>query len=111
MAYSDPLDPRARASRRKHYKSNKDQYKRHNLEVREQARIVMREAKERPCEDCGVEYPSYVMDFHHRDPDQKSGYVGRMARSGLKKLAIEIAKCDVLCANCHRERTWGSDSG
>jgi len=61
-------------------------------------------AKDFPCMDCGISYPSYVMDFDHRDPKTKKINVGR-ARS-LKAAKEEIAKCDLVCANCHRERTW-----
>lgn len=61
--------------------------------------------KNRPCEDCGIKYPSYVMDFHHRNPDSKSFNIGRdLYRHSRKKVLDEIKKCDLLCANCHRIR-------
>lgn len=59
--------------------------------------------------DCGVHYPSYVMDFDHRDPSTKKGGVGKFVSVGWKSLKEEIAKCDLVCANCHRERTWGDN--
>lgn len=65
---------------------------------------VILAAKDRPCADCGQEYPSYVMDFHHRDPKTKSFDVSKAHTRSLKSLRAEIAKCDVLCANCHRIR-------
>jgi len=48
------------------------------------------------------------MDFDHRFPDEKSFNIGRDALAGrcsLEQLEREIAKCDVVCANCHRIRT------
>ena len=64
-----------------------------------------------PCMDCGVEYPPYVMDFDHRDPKDKDFTISANVRSkSLETLRQEIAKCDVVCANCHRERTWGANS-
>ncbi len=61
-----------------------------------------------PCSDCGVYYPAYVMDFDHRDPETKSFNISQKAKSGSRKqLWEEIAKCDVVCSNCHRERTHG----
>lgn len=67
-------------------------------------REVIEQAKDAPCMDCGQRYPHYVMDFDHRDPTEKLFSVGR--GRGLKALLAEIAKCDLVCANCHRVRTW-----
>lgn len=57
--------------------------------------------------DCGKRYPSYVMDFDHRE--SKIRDVSRMVSLGLGEATVlaEIAKCDVVCSNCHRERTFG----
>jgi len=64
------------------------------------------ELKSVPCMDCGRSYPSYVMDFDHRDPKVKLFTIGT-ARGlyTIKKILSEIDKCDVVCSNCHRERT------
>lgn len=67
----------------------------------------LRAAKQRPCMDCGVSYPPYVMDFDHRDPSQKIEDASQMVNLSAERLEAEIAKCDLVCANCHRERTWG----
>lgn len=70
---------------------------------------IIRDAKNVPCADCGIKYPSYVMDFDHRDPSTKIACVSKLANSNsAKKLMLEIAKCDVVCANCHRIRTYSS---
>jgi hypothetical protein len=58
--------------------------------------------------DCKKKYPPYVMDFDHRDRSEKAFEVGRGLYVSIKRLLIEIAKCDVVCANCHRERTHGN---
>lgn len=64
----------------------------------------------KPCLDCGRKYPSYVMDFDHRDPSTKEFSVSSAFRVGTSKERVEaeIAKCDLVCANCHRERTHGA---
>lgn len=59
----------------------------------------------KPCMDCGKTYPPYVMDFDHRDPKLKSHVIGNMHFAMVKRLEEEAAKCDLVCANCHRERT------
>ena len=67
---------------------------------------VANEAKNKPCADCGIEYPYWVMDFDHRPGTAKVVNVARMVASGsMERLLQEIAKCDVVCANCHRTRT------
>jgi hypothetical protein len=55
------------------------------------------------CEICG-ENRVVCLDLHHRDPNTKSFTISNAyrLRVGLQTLAVEIAKCDVLCANCHR---------
>lgn len=55
--------------------------------------------------DCG--YSRYIgaLELHHRDPAQK-GFalsVGGLTRS-WDRLVVEANKCDLVCANCHRER-------
>lgn len=63
-------------------------------------------AKDRPCEDCGLRFPPECMDFDHVR-GEKRGDVGRMAmqKGAVITLLAEIAKCEVVCANCHRIRT------
>ena len=57
--------------------------------------------------DCGESYPHYVMDFDHRPDSPKVGNVARMVANGQRtKVFEEIKKCDVVCSNCHRERTF-----
>ena len=54
------------------------------------------------CLQCG-EKRSPCLDFHHRDPKEKDGNVSRLNHNGVKweKVLKEIAKCDILCRNCH----------
>ena len=60
-----------------------------------------------PCVRCGEADP-VVLDFDHRDPKTKSFPFADAAdrRRGREALLAEIAKCDILCANCHRKKTW-----
>ena len=56
-----------------------------------------------PCKRCGKTYPPYVMDWHHRNPEEKKFGVGSGSwRQSRKKLEEEMEKCDLYCANCHR---------
>jgi hypothetical protein len=88
-----------------HYARNKQQYLEKNLRSFHKRRDYVRNMKDRPCADCGVKYPYYVMDFDHREDEIKEFGLNSLGRVTLSVLKREIDKCDVVCANCHRERT------
>lgn len=90
---------------RHHYKQNKRQYLDRNLRAYLKRREFVREIKSRPCADCGVQYPYYVMDFDHREGESKKYELSCVDRMTMQAILRETAKCDVVCANCHRERT------
>lgn len=57
-----------------------------------------------PCVDCKTFYPSYAMDLDHlRD---KTDAIARFKACSLNRLKEEIAKCELVCSNCHRIRTY-----
>lgn len=63
------------------------------------------------CEECGENHPA-CLDFHHIDPSQKSFSLGRINKFLSKQLIKdEIAKCRVLCSNCHRKKHWNERNG
>ena len=76
-----------------------------NLRAYAERRKIVIDAKSQPCADCGIQYPYYVMDFDHRDGALKVFPLNSVHRISMKAVLCEIAKCDVVCANCHRERT------
>lgn len=80
----------------------------------EKIAFVQRYRNERGCEECGEKHPA-VLDLHHRDPSDKHSLLrmaaGRRPRGSLRDLAwadleAELAKCAVLCSNCHRIIEW-----
>ena len=54
------------------------------------------------CKKCG-ENRYYLLDFHHKNPQEKEFSISDHSRASLETIKKEIEKCDVLCANCHRE--------
>jgi hypothetical protein len=65
-----------------------------------------------PCMDCGGRFAQCCMDFDHRDPTTKRKRVTAMIAShGLASILAEVDKCDIVCANCHRLRTFHRRSG
>ena len=63
-------------------------------------------AKQRPCADCGIEYPYYVMDFDHVSGEKEANLNRLRWSRSIPNLQKEIDKCDVVCSNCHRIRTF-----
>lgn len=63
----------------------------------------MRSLKNSPCMDCGGRFPPECMDFDHARGEKK--FALSAARTTPEKLMEEAAKCDLVCANCHRTRT------
>jgi len=58
------------------------------------------------CLDCGLRDVA-VLEFDHRAPQDKRETVSTLVHRAHAWSSIlkEIAKCDVVCANCHRKRT------
>lgn len=72
--------------------------------ARDKVSEYIRKLKESPCTDCKVSYPYYVMDFDHLD--NKEFKLSSRGNKGISRIKAEIAKCELVCANCHRIRTW-----
>lgn len=93
---------------RKHYLFRAQYYKDKRRRYRHEMRVLAQEAKNRPCDDCGGAFPYYVMHFDHLPGHVKLGEVSRLVATGIGRQALvdEIAKCDVVCANCHAVRGY-----
>jgi hypothetical protein len=63
------------------------------------------------CGMCRENHPA-CLDFHHRDPTQKDFRISALGCMGWSKERVlaEIAKCDVLCANCHRKLHYDDET-
>lgn len=86
------------------------EHNRRHIEIAYLNRLI-NEYKNVPCMDCKTPYPYYVMDFDHRDPTQKLFNISKPPSQKNKELIIsEIMKCDVVCANCHRIRTFAKEA-
>ena len=61
------------------------------------------------CERCGENHPA-TLDFHHVIPGTKlaevSVMVSKVPRYSKARILEEMAKCRILCANCHRKEHW-----
>ena len=62
------------------------------------------EMKAAPCADCGGRFPPEAMDFDHVR-GEKTWSICQMRNYTISRIKEEMAKCDLVCANCHRIRT------
>lgn len=92
---------------RKNRSRQKGKKKRRRRMLREWVYDYKREECE--CARCGEEHPA-CLDFHHVDAAEKTAAVADMIKRGFATDAIraEIAKCEVLCANCHRKEHYSA---
>ena len=90
------------AKMRRWRKANPEAYKATYTAEFEKRRQILLNARANGCKTCDEKDPA-CLDFHHRDPNTKEGHIGEFRKFGMKRLLAEIAKCDVLCANCHRK--------
>jgi hypothetical protein len=78
---------------------------------KQQLLLVLRDG---PCRDCGQRLPPYLMHFDHRDPRHKSFNLSASWARSDHVIVREALKCDIVCPNCHRERTlrwWSRRAG
>jgi hypothetical protein len=59
-----------------------------------------------PCQDCGTLFSPWVMDMDHFGKE-KRGNINKMQTGSMEALQMELSLCDVVCVNCHRDRTHG----
>jgi hypothetical protein len=82
--------------------SRREAQRRRELEVR----ALLLDIRERPCADCRRRYPPYVMEFDHREPGEKQFLVAHSWTRSRLQILEEAKKCDIVCRNCHRTRTY-----
>lgn len=92
------------ANSKAHYERNPQSYVQKSKLLHRANTEFIKRRKSQPCADCGESYPYYVMQFDHRE-DKLFDIANSTFRSSTLKLQREIDKCDVVCANCHAERT------
>lgn len=57
------------------------------------------------CLLCGYNKNIKALEFHHKDPKHKDFSISEASNKGMgwEKVKKELSKCDLVCANCHRE--------
>ena len=96
------------AYHREHYQANKQRYidaaaRRRKAQLQERFIFLMAYFRSHPCVDCGENDP-IVLEFDHLQ-DKKFAISSGIRNRNWGDVLDEIAKCEVVCANCHRRRT------
>jgi hypothetical protein len=96
------------AYKQEHYAANRQRYidsagRRRKALVAERMAYLVAYLREHPCVDCGEADP-VVLEFDHLR-DKEFGIGKGFRDRGWKSVLDEMAKCEVVCANCHRRRT------
>ena len=70
-------------------------------------RAFLDNLKNFPCFDCGIKYPPYVMHFDHvPELGEKKSEISDMWSHKEETILAEVAKCQLVCSNCHAVRTY-----
>ena len=84
----------------------KSRVKERNSRITSENRIkIWNYLKDNPCIECG-ECDPIVLEFDHVKGKKKSN-VSNLLGNGCcwQSIEVEIEKCEVRCANCHRRKT------
>lgn len=113
------IQPYCRACQKLYYheyyysKSNeRDRLNKSNKKRKLWLREIVNRKKDVPCADCGRKFHPIAMDFDHIGEDKTRDISKLCARTApLFVILREIEKCEVVCACCHRIRTYNRHHG
>ena len=90
-----------------YYSANRDKFLERAKKHSRLKKDFVNELKSKPCKDCGKKYPPICMDFDHIGNDKRLN-VSYLVSHGypMDQIIKEIKKCELVCSNCHRIRTW-----
>jgi hypothetical protein len=72
---------------------------------------IVAAAKAVPCADCGGRFDHQQLDFDHVRGTKVDNVACLVWHAAPERVMAEIAKCEVVCAVCHRMRTRGRRLG
>jgi hypothetical protein len=75
----------------------------------QEKRALVAAGKLRPCADCGGEYSG--MRYSHTRGERNCDAPNAYRHLPVGRLKLELAKCDVVCPACHRQRVAGTSAG
>jgi hypothetical protein len=110
MPYKD--EAAQAAAKHRHYLKNKSVVMERQRTKRQRLREGIDAYKlARGCDRCGYDRCAAALEVHHPDPSVKEISVSRAMRANanLEKIVAEMNRCELLCANCHREHHYSEN--
>ena len=94
---------------KEHYAANRQRYIQQSAArkaqlTQERVSYLMAYFEDHPCVDCGERDP-VVLEFDHTGADKEFDIGAKLIHVRWQLILDEIAKCEVVCSNCHRRRT------
>lgn len=71
----------------------------------EKWKYIRKYKMDRGCQECGYNKDPAALDLDHLDRSEKRGCLADAIYWRWEAIHEELAKCIVLCANCHRIKT------
>ena len=85
----------------------KEKIKRRSAKRKKEIAQMLANIKEKSgCVDCGGKFPYYLLDFDHVRGTKVNSISRMLNKDSLQDIFKEIEKCEIVCANCHRSRTF-----
>lgn len=109
QANREKLDARNRAWVLKHPDKAKASRVLHARRRISEKRALVDALKREPCVDCGRTFPPFCMDWDHLPGHLKCSNISLMVRSNtfkIEDIQVELKKCELVCACCHRIRGY-----
>lgn len=87
---------------KQYYLKNQEKIKEYNKQRSQKKRDWIVDYKlSRGCSVCGYNKCASALEFHHNG--DKEFNIGNHMKLSLENIKIEVKKCIIICANCHRE--------
>lgn len=96
---------------REHYHRHKKKYQKERTDKQKVLIAFIAQFKDKPCMDCHTKFPLVCMDFDHtKNKKFNVSHMPTLFKShrgdkAFQTILDEIAKCELVCSNCHRIRT------
>lgn len=93
-----------------YYKNKQKKFESQNRRRRELRKFIDDLKAVSKCVRCGESHPA-CLEFHHKKGFSKKANIGDIYNTGwgLNRLKEELAKCEVLCSNCHKKEHYKSN--
>jgi len=103
--FDEPRSQNLHRSRSWYWKNRESQLKKSKKNYKDNLDFASNLKASTPCKDCGLYFDPICMDFDHLNSLIKVGKVSELVKGNRATLITEIAKCEIVCSNCHRLRT------